>query len=394
MSSQKGIRERDILVRAAAVVVLILTVVTLSACENQLAQNDTPQFAPMPPIQDTFTRTVPGTALQFPRDFGAHNDFQTEWWYYTGNLADESGRRFGYQLTFFRRAVVTPEDQNNRASNWAVDQVYLAHFTVTDVSDNQFYYFERFSRGAAGLAGAQSSPVYRVWLENWGVDQTGENEYRLTAEAEGVRLDLKLEDVRGVILQGNEGYSQKGQDAGNASYYYSQPRLKSSGQITINGSSYAVDGYSWKDHEFSTSALSGDQTGWNWFSMQLDNDSEIMVFNILRADGKPDTYSSGAVISSDGMTSLLKVDDFTISAVDTWQSPHSGAVYPSGWDVAIPAEDIQLRITPLIPDQELNLAFTYWEGAVKISGEIRGEPVTGYGYVELTGYVGSMAGQF
>ncbi len=179
---------------------------------------------------------------------------------------------------------------------------------------------------------------------------------------------------------------------GNASYYYSQPRLETEGQVVINGKSHSVTGYSWKDHEFSTSALSAGQIGWNWFSIQLDDNSEIMVFNILSEDGIPDPYSSGSVIYPDGSTKLLTFDQFSINAVDSWQSPHSGAVYPSTWDIFIPSEDIQLRVTPLMPDQELNLTFTYWEGAVQVSGINKGKPVSGFGYVELTGYIGSLAG--
>lgn len=373
---------------------LLIGTLLLPACQSRQMPADTPPIISVPQTDGAYTSAIPGRTLQFPQDFGAHNDFQTEWWYYTGNLSDENGRRFGYQLTFFRRAIAPPDQQGERPSDWAADQVYLAHFTLSDIAEEGFYYFERFSRGAAGLAGAEIEPTYRVWLDHWQVIQTDEDSYRLTAEDEGIALDLVLKDLKGVVLQGVEGYSQKGPENGNASYYYSQPRMETEGQVVINGTSHSVTGYSWKDHEFSTSALSGEQTGWNWFSIQLDDNSELMVFTILREDGSPDPYSSGTIISSDGSTKLITGDQFSITAVDTWQSPHSGAVYPSTWDILIPSEDITLRVTPLMPDQELNLTFTYWEGAVQVSGESKDKPVSGYGYVELTGYVGSMAGQF
>lgn len=380
--------------RRNIIIIVLLCTLIMPACVSQQMPVDTPQIIAMPQLDGTYTRATPGKALLFPQDLGPHNTFQTEWWYYTGNLSDENGRRFGYQLTFFRRAITPPDQQGKRMSGWATDQVYLAHFTLSDVADEGFYYFERFSRGAAGLAGAEIEPAYRVWLDHWQVIQTADNSYHLTAEDKGITLDLMLKDVKGIVLQGIEGYSQKGPETGNASYYYSQPRLETEGQVVIDGTSHSVIGYSWKDHEFSTSALSAEQTGWNWFSIQLDDNSEIMVFNILREDGIPDPYSSGSVIYPDSSTKLLTFDQFSINAVDSWQSPHSGAVYPSSWDIVIPSEDIQLRVAPLMPDQELNLTFTYWEGAVQVSGINKGDPVSGFGYVELTGYVGSLAGQF
>jgi len=380
--------------RRNIIIIVLLCTLIMPACVSQQMPVDTPQIIAMPQLDGTYTRAAPGKTLQFPQDLGAHNGFQTEWWYYTGNLSDENGLRFGYQLTFFRRAIAPPDQQGKRMSEWATEQVYLAHFTLSDVADDGFHYFERFSRGAAGLAGAEIEPTYRVWLDHWQVIQTDDNTYHLTAEDEGIVLDLVLKDIKGIVLQGVEGYSQKGPETGNASYYYSQPRLETEGQVVINGKSHSVTGYSWKDHEFSTSALSAGQIGWNWFSIQLDDNSEIMVFNILSEDGIPDPYSSGSVIYPDGSTKLLTFDQFSINAVDSWQSPHSGAVYPSTWDIFIPSEDIQLRVTPLMPDQELNLTFTYWEGAVQVSGINKGKPVSGFGYVELTGYIGSLAGQF
>jgi predicted secreted hydrolase len=206
-------------------------------------------------------------AIEFPRDQGPHEDYQTEWWYYTGNLDTAEGRHFGYQLTFFRRALVPPAGREARASTWGADQVYMAHFALTDAGSGQYQAFERFSRGAAGLAGAQASP-YQVWLDDWSVQEDVSGTVRLRAAQEGLALDLRLSDQKGPILQGDRGYSQKGPDPGNASYYYSQTRLETSGTVQAEGASYPVAGLSWMDHEWSTSSLSAGQVGWDWFSIQ------------------------------------------------------------------------------------------------------------------------------
>jgi predicted secreted hydrolase len=340
-----------------------------------------------------FARAEGPRPFDFPADHGPHPDYQTEWWYYTGNLEAEDGRRFGYQLTFFRRALVPPSQQQDRPSNWATDQVYMAHFAFTYVAGGRYHVFERFARGAAGLAGAKATP-YRVWLEDWGAEQIEPNVVRLRAAQDDLTMDLLLVDSKGPILQGDGGYSQKGPDPGNASYYYSQTRLDSSGTVQIGDIPYQVGGWSWMDHEFSTSALAPDQVGWDWFALQLDDGSELMVFQIRKADGSADPFSSGTWVAPDGSTLHLSRDDFEIAVGDTWRSPHSGATYPSQWTVAVPVADLTLNIEPYLADQELNVSYTYWEGAVRISGERAGNPVGGVGYVEMTGYAGSMQGQF
>jgi len=342
---------------------------------------------------DEFARATGPAPLEFPRDFGAHPDFQTEWWYYTGNLDTPEGRHFGYQLTFFRRALLPPMKNAPRASDWATDQAYMAHFALTDIEGDQHHNFERLARGAAGLAGAQADP-YRVWLENWSVEEVASGEYQLTARQDDLALDLRLSDLTGPVLQGEQGYSRKGSEPGNASYYYSQPRLATKGTVSVAGKAYPVSGFSWKDHEYSTSALSPDQIGWDWFSVQLDDRHEIMVFQLRREDGSIDPFSSGTVIYPDGNTRTLGKDDFTIQVEDTWRSPTTGGIYPSKWTVNIPSEKLTLEILPYLPDQEMNVSYNYWEGAVKVSGEHGGMPVGGSGYVELTGYAGSMSGEF
>ncbi len=347
----------------------------------------------LPAAQGNFARADAPRRLTFPQDMGPHPDFQTEWWYYTGNLSTSSGRQFGFELTFFRRALASPDELARRSSDWATSQVYLAHFTLTDAAAGQFHAFERYERGAAGLAGAQAQP-YQVWLQDWSVSQTAPNQYHLQASQAGLQLDLHLDDQKGPILEGDQGLSQKGPQAGNASYYYSQTHLVTGGTITVNGEAFPVSGLSWMDHEFSTSALGPNQVGWDWFSVQLDDGSELMLYNIRQKDGRADPYSNGTLIRPDGTTRQLKAGDFKIQVNRTWKSPHSGGTYPASWTVTIPSENLTLQIKPLIPDQELNLSIIYWEGAVLISGEKNGLSINGKGYVELTGYAQSLAGNF
>ncbi len=340
-----------------------------------------------------FARATGPQPLPFPASLGPHPDYQTEWWYYTGNLQTAEGRHFGYQLTFFRRALLPAEQRSERPSEWAVEQIYFAHFALSDVAEENFYAVERFERGTAGLAGAQAAP-YNIWLKDWQVVENPDGSYQLHAAQDDLILDLTLTDSKGPILQGDQGYSQKGPEPGNASYYYSQTRLESRGTIQIGEQTLAVSGLSWKDHEFSTSALSPGQVGWDWFSIQLDDGSELMLFHLRRADGSIDPFSSGTLIAPDGSTQALTLADFEITVQDTWRSPHSGAEYPAAWQITIPSAQLELQIEPHLADQELILSFVYWEGAVKVTGEHQGQTVTGNGYIEMTGYFASMEGEF
>ena len=342
-----------------------------------------------------FARAEGPRPFDFPTDHGSHPDYQTEWWYYTGNLRAADGRHFGYQLTFFRRALQPAANRADRASDWAAEQVYMAHFALTDVEAGDFHAFERFSRGAAGLAGASGSP-YRVWLEGWSAEEVAPSVYRLRAAQDGLALDLTLADTKGPILQGDGGYSQKGPEPGNASYYVSLTRLETNGLVSVPDGRFDVAGLSWMDHEFGTSALSGGQIGWDWFSIQLDDDSELMLYHIRREDESIDPYSQGAYIAPDGIPVPLshRAGDYRIEVLGAWRSPRTGAEYPARWRIEVPGEGLRLRVEPWLADQELNVSYAYWEGAVRVTGERDGRPVGGNGYVEMTGYAGSMEGQF
>ncbi|HEX2980629.1 MAG TPA: lipocalin-like domain-containing protein [Anaerolineaceae bacterium] len=348
----------------------------------------------LPQNAGEFARAVEPYAFDFPRDHGPHPDYQTEWWYYTGNLETPDQRHFGYQLTFFRRAIRGPSERQTRSSAWATEQIYMAHFTLTDVSGRQFRFFERFERGAAGLAGATADPAYRVWVGDWSVEQTGPDTYRLRAVEDDIHIDLSLNDEKGVVLQGDEGLSAKGPQPGNASNYYSQTRLRSSGQISIGDQSFTVQGDSWLDREFGTSQLSEGDVGWDWFALQLNDGSELMLYYLRQKDGGISDFSSGTLIKPDGTALDLARDDFQLTARDTWRSPYSGAEYPSRWNIRIPDQGIELDVEPYLQDQELRVSYVYWEGAVRVSGRSGAQPVSGNGYVELTGYHSSLGGQF
>jgi len=341
---------------------------------------------------DAFARaTVPG-AVNFPRDLGPHEDYQTEWWYYTGNLQTEDGRDFGYQFTIFRRAIqpMSEVPQVDNPSTWRSNQIYLAHFTVSDMGGDEFHVAERFSRGGAELAGAQAQPYY-VWLEDWSVTEVEPGTVRIQADTEDVSLDLTLVETMPPVLHGDGGLSQKGPEPGNASYYYSIVRQATSGELVIGEETFQVDGLSWKDHEYSTSALSPGSVGWDWFSLQLDDCSALMLFQIRRDDGSIEPYSSASFISNDGALQTLGHEEWQLDVLDTWTSPHSGGEYPAHWRLRIPSIALDLEGRPMMADQELNVSTIYWEGASEFSGTLSGEPVTARGYVEMTGYAGTPA---
>lgn len=329
-----------------------------------------------------FKRVTTPRPFVFPADHGPHPGYQTEWWYYTGNLSSADGRAWGYQLTFFRTAL-TPNPQV-RTSAWGADTLYMAHFALTDVAGNQFYAADRYSRDGAGLAGAQGEP-YRVWLETWSASGP-DNAMRLVAAQGDVAIDLTLRNTKPAALQGDRGVSQKSAEPGNASYYYSLTRMATEGTFTIKGKPVAVTGASWMDREWSTSALGQDVLGWDWFALHLNDGRDLMFYQLRRRDGSSDPYSAGTLIAADGSTQRLARDDVQLETLARWRSPGSGADYPAGWRMRIPSLGLDLTIRPYVANQELPLTVVYWEGAAAITGTSNGAAVQGNGYVELTGY--------
>ena len=347
--------------------------------------------AATPTVPSGFIAADGSRRLTFPADLGAHPDFRTEWWYYTGNLQQTpEGRHFGFELTIFRVGLLPPTAELPNDSTWAGRDVYFAHFALSDIAAEHFYAFQRYSRPDPGLAGAQADP-YHVWLEDWNITERAPGVYQLQAEQEEVTLDLTLTDEMGVVLHGENGYSRKGKSPANASYYYSQPRLRADGFVQLSDDKYAVNGLAWNDHEFSTSALDEDQIGWDWFSMQFDDGRALMLFQLRERDGKTSDASSGTFIAADGTAQSLHKPDFEIDVLETWRSPHTQAGYPSSWKIRIDRFDCLLDVQPWMADQELNFPpITYWEGAVRFEGACGGVPVRGNGYIELTGYSGTI----
>lgn len=339
-----------------------------------------------------FERAVEPRDFRFPADHGPHPGFRTEWWYYTGNLETREGRRFGFQLTFFRSALTaTPQA---RASEWGASEAWLAHFALSDVEGGRFHSFERWSRGALGLAGAQGEP-FRVWVESWAATAAsspgpaGTPAMRLTAAEGGVGIDLTLRPGKPPVLQGDRGLSRKSAERGNASYYYSLTRMPATGTVRLGGESFAVTGLAWMDREWSTSSLGADQVGWDWFALQLSDGGEVMLYRLRRRDGTADPASSGTLIGPRGESRHLRLSDFRLDDLGRWESPRSGARYPARWRIGIPADGLDLEVRPALAGQELDVSFRYWEGAVDVTGTHRGRPVTGRGYVEMTGYTDS-----
>jgi predicted secreted hydrolase len=332
-----------------------------------------------------FEKALEPREFVFPDDHGPHPGFRNEWWYVTGNLDGDGGRRFGFELTIFRFAL-TPSLPATE-SEWRSNQVYIAHFAVTDADRERFFAAERFSRGALGLAGAKALP-FRVWIEDWEIaaEETGAPErWRLRASDPGFSVDLELASAKPPVLNGDAGLSQKSAEPGNASYYYSMTRWLTDGSLQLGDDTFRVTGLSWLDREWSTSALGADQLGWDWFALQLSDGSDLMFYNLRKLDGSQDAQSAGTWIDTDGRSLHLGRDDVEITVTDTWESPQGG-VYPSAWTLRAPGQGLDLRIRPVMADQELFTTVRYWEGAVDVEGERDGRPVTGRGYVELTGY--------
>jgi len=327
-----------------------------------------------------FARAEAPRAFAFPRDHGPHPAFRTEWWYWTGNLAAPDGSRFGFQLTFFRTAL-TPEAPP-RGSAWGAHQVYLAHFAVTDVAGRRFGAWSRTERLALGLAGAEPKP-FRVWIDDWEARGEGATglPVRLRASEGDTAIDLTLESGKPVVLQGERGLSRKGAEPGNASYYYSLTRMPARGSITVGGRRFEVTGLAWMDREWSTSALGAELAGWDWVALQLDDGRELMFYRLRRKDGSADRFSAGAIVDATGSARALSLDDVTLEPVGAWTSPRSGAHYPARWRLRMAGLGLDLEISPVLADQELDVGTRYWEGAVVVAGTVAGR-----GYVEMVGY--------
>ena len=323
----------------------------------------------------------PGYHFEFPRDHGPHFDYRTEWWYLTGNLRSSEGREFGYELTFFRYGYRSPSNRLPVRSRFVMDDVKFAHFTITDIAQKKFYASQRISRGGYHDAGFLSGSKL-VWISDWELDLDSGFQATATNGREAIQLNLQPE--KQPVLQGKDGFSQKAAGDGHASQYYSITRLNTKGTLRVNGVTCQVTGLSWFDREWASNQLAPDQAGWNWFALQLSDGTDLMLYQMRLRNGGIDPYSTGKLVDSAGVATDL--DDFVLVPTQYWSNPQSHARYPIGWHLRIPRSQIDLEITTPVPEQELKLAVTYWEGAIRVNGTRAGRPVHGVGYLELTGY--------
>jgi predicted secreted hydrolase len=348
-----------------------------------------------------FTSAGEPYKFTFPADHASHPAYRTEWWYYTGQLFAKDGRRFGYELTFFRIGL-RPGDPTPGPgrSAWRGNELFPAHFAITDVNGGRFVHTQQIAREALGR-GYASTRRLEVVSGTWSLRgvappsrpafETMQLRASATIDGEVTALDLTQTPLKAPAIHGTGGVSRKGACGSCASHYYSYTRLQTIGSIVYRGERIPVEGTSWMDHEFGSGELQSDQVGWDWFSIQLADERELMLY-VLRTKSGITPESGGSVIEKDGTVRRLALSDFTTRATGSWKSPHDGALYPSGWRVTIPSLALDLELTPLVLDQELSDAsgISYWEGAVDVRAASGGASL-GSGYVELTGYAGAVS---
>jgi predicted secreted hydrolase len=337
---------------------------------------------------EPWARALTPRSWSFPRDHGAHPEFKTEWWYLTGNLDDEKGNPYGYELTFFRHGLQPKPTQPDSA--WSIRDIYFAHLAITDVQSRRFIFSEKLSRGALGEVEISQKDM-QVRIADWSLQRKPDSSFQMAASdpTAGIGLKLSATPLKPLTYQGEKGLSRKSATPGNASHYYSFTRLQTSGQLELGGKKIPVKGLSWFDHEFSTSALGEDQEGWDWFCLQFDSGDELMLYRMRNPGDRTDPSSSGTWIPARGPSSPLRASEFTITPLEEWKTA-SGATYPSGWKISIPSLQITGQVQPLLLDQELRLKrsgnIRYWEGSCRFTGTRDGKPLSGRGYTELTGY--------
>jgi predicted secreted hydrolase len=337
--------------------------------------------------EEGFLRAAGPREFSFPADHAQHPGFRNEWWYLTGNLDADDGRHYGYQLTFFSIALKPPGAAQQPASAWDSNTLWMAHFAVTDRAGNTHHAFERFSRGNPGLAGvdaatgAAGSP-WRVWLDDWRVDGSHTEDsfpWHLQAGEGDLQLSLQLQAGKAPVLQGDAGLSRKSATPGNASYYYSYTRMPTSGELQLGDERIVLQGNSWLDREWSTSALDADQVGWDWFSLQFNDGSELMYYQLRTLEGGAHPSSAGSFTDARGGQQTLTMNDIELQSLDEWTSP-SGTAYTTLWSLQWQGRALQVRA--IVQEQWMNLSLPYWEGAVEVLDAQNGA-VVGRGYLEM-----------
>ncbi len=349
--------------------ILVLILLGLSACA---------------PVY-TINHAAPVNPVILPDDGAAHYWAQNEWWYYTGHLTTEDNREFGYELTFFKR--ITNEDQIPDffipiPAHWLKDAGMLGHFAVTDLQKEKFQAQEInnffFNKSKA------DEKKYDLMIGSWTAREEN-GKHILCAEMKNYKIELELESLKPAVLHGQNGIVTKG--ANHANYYYSFTNMKTSGTLTVEGQPLKVNGTSWMDHEYGTMKLVYPQSGWDWFSVQLDNHCELMVYFIRNDRDKIIDTGGGTFVLASGKTVWLKKDDIDVKALSTWYSEETDSNYPASWEIKVESLNLKLHVNPVLAEQELELKpMPYWEGSVRISGTYNNLPVQGKGYVELVGY--------
>jgi len=355
-------------------------------------------FMALPASDDAWPQVPLDLELVYPRDHGAHPDFRTEWWYVTGQGATASGRVFGVQFTIFR-AALAPPGSVDEAEGARSRQAFAGHFAITDVASGEVRFAERLRRGGTPLAHASTTDM-DVRLDGWRISRDAGTGHLIVTASDavaGIGVDLELVPTKPLVLHGEDGYSSKGGEAGNASAYASFTRLALDGEVRVDDASFALDGLAWFDQEFGSSVLGAGVVGWDWFGLHLDDGRDLMAFVLRREDGTLDPASAATLVDEDGAPRALTAEEFTLTSRGAWTSPVTGATYPNRWSLAIESAGLQLELAPRVADCELvtenSTGVSYWEGPVLIEGTSNGAPVGGSGYGELTGYAGSMGGR-
>ena len=335
---------------------------------------------------------LPGWKYEFPRDHRRHADFKTEWWYFTGRLEDGNGRVFGYQITFFRQGLRAPTERAEATSRFVIDDLKFAHFAISDISAQQFHFQQKLSRGAFGEAGFGDENRL-AWIDDWSLELAPDGAFALRAKDGNTTLQLRLQSTKPWAIHGENGVSQKAEGVGRASHYFSATRLATEGQLSLGGKDFSVRGESWLDREWASNQLAANQVGWNWFSIQCDDGTELMLYQMRLRDGGLDPNSSGTFVARDGTTQHLASDDYQLTPARFWTSKTSGARYPIAWRLEVPKAKLELTISTPLETQELFLRpVAYWEGLIDVGGKREGARVHGHGYMELTGYAGALVG--
>ncbi len=365
---------------------LVLLAITAPALEGRSQWRPSSSGDGTAPVRPDWRYAAPGWDYEFPRDHYSHPEFKTEWWYFTGNLFDQQQRRYGFELTFFREGIISPNQRAPDRSRFIVDDLKFAHFTVTDVAGRKFRFEQKASRGAFGEAGFDRGD-HIAWIEDWSLRLLSNGEFVIAAKTTEAELELNLTTLKPPIIHGKNGVSVKAAGPNHASQYYSLTRLATTGTLRLGGNEMTVAGESWFDHEWATNQLAPGQVGWDWLCLQFKNGTELMLYQMRLRDGSRDLASSGTFIAADGKAVHLHANDFSFTPIAHWKSEKTKADYPVAWRVAIPSQGLQFEVQPALREQELALLpLAYWEGAV----DARGEKVNGVGYLELTGYAGPL----